>query len=114
MECVAVCSCCGKASDDIILGHQTIFDEFDLICKECLSELYKAESEPTALEVAESNLKALNVSEGDIYGFYVDNGMVLVDYFELDQNGKRVLKTERLVECYNNDEAIDVLCQLTK
>lgn len=43
MELVPRCSCCGKAGNDLVLGYKTIFDEYDLICEECLNGLYMSE-----------------------------------------------------------------------
>lgn len=37
-----LCECCGSA-ENVIPGHGTLFDEFNLICKDCLSKLYDQE-----------------------------------------------------------------------
>lgn len=100
------CECCGS-SEDIILGHNTLFSEYVTICGKCLEKLSKYESEPTALEKALNKLDTLEINEYDILGYYVEGNAVMLDYLK---NG--LITKMIIVECDSNDEAIEVLCEI--
>lgn len=102
------CECCGTTKN-VVLGQNTIFSEYNLICEECLSKLYAQEIEPTCLEWAQQRLEALNLADEDIYGFTVEGDSVVVEYFKNKRLEKYVL-----VVCEDNDEAIHVLCELVQ
>lgn len=100
------CEICGNG-ENLVLGQNTLFDEFDFICEDCLSEMDANEFGLSYEEIAENNFKMLNLSEDDEYRITVeDNSVVVILY-----TGYGKIKTV-LVECDSNDEAIDVLCAI--
>ena len=100
------CECCGS-SDDIVLGHNTLFSEYAVICGKCLGKLSAYESETTALEKAWNKLDTLEINEENVLGYYVEGEVVMLDYLK---NG--LITKMIIVECDSNDEAIEVLCEI--
>lgn len=100
------CECCGS-SENIVLGHNTLFSEYAAICGKCLEKLSKYESEPTALEKAWNKLDALEINEDDMLGYYVEGNAVMMDYLKDGFITKMII-----VECDSNGEAIEVLCEI--
>ena len=89
------CECCGTTKN-VVLGQNTIFSEYNLICEDCLGKLYAQEIEPTCLEWAQQRLEALNLADEDIYGFTVEGDSVVVEYFKKEFNkvGAKVIATD--------------------
>ena len=100
------CSICGS-SHNVVLGENTLFNEFGFICEDCLNRAMAQEFAPTPSEVAQNKLEEMALSDEMIYGFTVEETVVIVEWFD----GGKVVKTI-LIECDDNDEAIDVLCEL--
>ena len=100
------CECCGS-SENIVLGHNTLFSEYTCICGKCLGKLSAYESEPTAIEKAWNKLDTLEINEDDMLGFYVEGDTVMIDYLKNGFITKMII-----VECDSNDEAIGVLCEI--
>ena len=100
------CECCGS-SENIVLGHNTLFSEYAAICGKCLEKLSEYESEPTALEKAWNKLDTLEINEDDMLGYYVEGNAVMMDYLKDGFITKMII-----VECDSRDEAIEVLCEI--
>ena len=100
------CECCGS-SENIVLGHNTLFSEYVTICGKCLGKLSAYESEPTALEKAWNKLDILEINEENVLGYYVEGNAVMMDYLKDGLITKMII-----VECDSNDEAIEVLCEI--
>lgn len=100
------CECCGS-SGNIVLGHNTLFSEYAVICGKCLEKLSECESEPTALEKAWNKLDTLEINEYDILGYFVEDNTVVLDYLK-----DGFIKKMIIVECDSRDEAIEVLCEI--
>ncbi len=100
------CECCGS-SENIVLGHNTLFGEYVAICGKCLEKLSEYESEPTALEKAWNKLDTIDINEYDILGYFVEGKTVMMDYLKDGFITKMII-----VECDSNDEAIDILCEI--
>jgi len=100
------CELCG-GTHNVVLGENTLFSEYAVICEDCLNRAMAQEFAPTPSEVAQNKLEEMALSDEMIYGFTVEETVVIVEWFD----GGKVVKTI-LVECYDNDEAIDVLCEL--
>lgn len=100
------CDICDSVKN-LVFGQNTLFDEYNFICEECLQRLSFHEFEPSCEEVALYELNALNLSDDQIYGFTVEGDDVVVEWFN-----KGTLTKTVLVKCDSNDEAIDVLCAI--
>ena len=100
------CECCGS-SENIVLGHNTLFSEYVTICGKCLGKLSKYESEQTALGKAWNKPDALDINEENVLVYYVEGNTVMIDYLK---NG--LITKMIIVECDSNDEAIEVLCEI--
>ena len=100
------CECCGT-TENLTVGQGTLFDEYNVICQDCLTHAYEQEF-TNPVEIALNKLNGLDISEDDIYGFYVEGCKVRMDYF----NSKRHLTAVTLVNCCDENEAMDVLCEL--
>lgn len=100
------CECCGS-SENIVLGHNTLFGEYVAICGKCLEKLSEYESEPTALEKAWNKLDTLEINEENVLGYYVEGNAVMLDYLKDGFITKMII-----VECDSNGEAIEVLCEI--
>ena len=100
------CECCGS-SENIVLGHNTLFSEYAAICGKCLEKLSAYESEPTALKKAWNKLDTLEINEDDMLGYYVEGNAVMLDYLKDGFITKMII-----VECDSRDEAIEVLCEI--
>ena len=100
------CELCG-GTHNVVLGENTLFSEYAVICEDCLNRAMTQEFAPSPLEVAKNKLEGMALNDEMIYGFTVEETAVIVEWFD----GGKVVKTI-LVECDDNDEAIDVLCEL--
>ena len=100
------CECCGTTKN-LTVGQGTLFDEYNVICQDCLTRAYEQEF-TNPVEIALNKLNGLDISEDDIYGFYVEGCEVKMDYF----NSKRHLVAVTLVNCCDENEAMDVLYEL--
>ena len=100
------CECCGS-SENIVLGHNTLFSEYAVICGKCLEKLSEYESEPTALEKAWNKLDTLEINEENVLGYYVEGNAVMLDYLKDGFITKMII-----VECDSDGEAIEVLCEI--
>ena len=85
------CELCGNAHN-VVLGENTLFSEYTTICEDCLNRAMTQEFAPSPLEVAQNKLEEMALSD---------------EWF----NGGKVVKTV-LADCDDNEEAIDVLCEL--
>lgn len=101
-----LCECCGTTKN-LTVGQGTLFDEYNVICQDCLTRAYEQEF-TNPVEIALNKLNGLDISEDDIYGFYTEGCEVKMDYF----NSKRQLVAVTLVKCCDKIEARDVLCEL--
>ena len=100
------CECRG-ATKNLTIGQGTVFYEYNVLCEDCLKRAHEQEfTKP--IDVALSKLNELNINEEDIYGFSVDGSKVVVQYF----NSERQLITTTLISCNDENEAIDILCEL--
>lgn len=100
------CEGCGS-SENIVLGHNTLFSEYVAICGKCLEKLSEYESEPTTLEKAWNKLDTLEINEENVLGYYVEGNTVMMDYLKEGFITKMII-----VECDSKDEAIEVLCEI--
>ena len=100
------CELCGNAHN-VVLGESTLFSEYAAICEDCLSRAMAEEFAPSCLEVAQNKLDEMALSDDNIHAFTVEDTAVIIEWL----NAGQIEKTT-LVDCYNNDEAIDVLCEL--
>ena len=100
------CSICGS-SHNVVLGENTLFNEFGFICEDCLSRAMTEEFAPSPLEIAQNKLDEMGLSEDNIHAFTVEDTAVIVEWLNAGQIEKTIL-----VDCDSNDEAIDVLCEL--
>lgn len=100
------CECCG-GNKDLKLGAYTLFSEYEIICENCLGKLMEYEMAPSPLEVAKARLDALQLADEDIYGFFAEDGNVVVEYLL-----NRHLVKCNLVACDDDDEAWDVVLEL--
>ena len=101
------CELCG-GTHNVILGENTLFSEYAVICEDCLNRAMAQEFAPTPSEVAQNKLEEMALSDEMIYGFTVEDTQVIVEWW---YDEKDICKTI-LVDCDSNDEAIDVLCEL--
>lgn len=100
------CELCGNAHN-VVLGENTLFSEYAVICEDCLNRAMAQEFAPSPLEVAQNKLEEMALSDEMIYGFTVEETAVIIEWFD----GGKVVKTV-LADCNDNEEAIDVLCEL--
>ena len=100
------CDCCGS-KENLVLGTQTLYDEFQYICQSCLDNLSNYENS-NPLDVIQYELEKDNITDDIIYGFYTEKNHVVVRYFHNQKLTDKILYT-----CMNEDDAIDLLIEMT-
>ena len=100
------CDCCGS-KENLVLGSQTLYDEFQYICKSCLDNIHAYENS-NPLDVIQYELEKDNITDDVIYGFGTEKNDVIVKYFDSNRN----LVNKVLYTCIDEDDAIDLLIKI--